>query len=300
MSQKNCAPSNWVAKRWYMQDRVDASFSLPNSRLEPHMDEDEISLIMMPFLGGSWEEWAEVIDALSPERRCIGLDLPGFGEAAETKGYSVADMAAYVSDRIISLKQRRFILIGHSMAGKVAMVVASQAKSRPELSGLSGLVLVASSPPSPEPMSEAKRLEMRENLGTPGGSYRKHAEDFIRENASGELSPHVFDRAVGDVLRMNCRAWTAWLDSGSKEDWSERVGNLHVPSLVVAGEDDESLGPHAQKKFVMPHLSTAQLCVVSGAGHLIPMERPLQLAKLIAEFVDRVTPIVKNTSHEQA
>jgi pimeloyl-ACP methyl ester carboxylesterase len=282
-----------------VQSQVDQLPSLTDRKAEQDADPSAIALIMMPFLGGSREEWAEVIDALSPKTRCIGLDLPGFGDAAETKGYSVADMAAYVIDRVKSLKLRRFMLVGHSMAGKVAMVVASQAKTRPELCGLSGLVLVASSPPSPEPMSEDKRTEMKANLGKPGVNYRKHAEDFIRENASGELPPHVLQRAVSDVLRMNCQAWTAWLDSGSKEDWSERVADLDVHSLVVAGEDDEALGPQIQERFVMPRLLNSQLCVVSGAGHLIPMERPLQLAKLIAEFVNRVTPAARTMSHER-
>ncbi len=293
-------PLYWAATRWYVQSQVDESPFLVGPKTEPDADPAAIALVMMPFLGGSWKEWSEVIDALPSELRCIGVDLPGFGEAAETRGYSVADMAAYVIDRVKSLKLRRFVLVGHSMSGKVAMVIASQAKNRPELSGLSGLVLVASSPPSPEPMNEDKRAEMKAHLGKPGVHYRKHAEEFIRENASDELPPHVFERAVGDVLRMNCQAWTAWLDSGSKEDWSERVGDLDLEALVVAGEDDEALGPHAQERFVMPHLLKSQLQVVSGAAHVIPLERSLQLAQLIVEFINRIAPAVEAATYERA
>jgi pimeloyl-ACP methyl ester carboxylesterase len=253
-------------------------------------DTGSLALVVMPFLGGSWKEWTEVIGLLSPRLRCVGVDLPGFGDAAEVEGYSVARMADYVVARLRTLKLKRFLLVGHSMAGKVSMVVARLAENDSQLSGLAGLVLVASSPPSPEPMSDDKRAEMRDNLGRPGNSYRKHAEKFVQENTAQPLPSHVFARAVSDVLRMNCAAWNAWLDSGSKEDWSERVGELDLPALVIAGEADPALGFDAQAKLVMPHLIHAQLKVLAGAAHLLPMERPQELAQLIADFADRIVP----------
>src|SRR5450432_4733514 len=248
-----------VAMRWPVESQVYQTVETDTAGSAQDAPDDTVTLIMMPFLGGSWREWTEVMEVLSPPMRCVGVDLPGFGEAAETKGYSVAEMAEYVTERVKSLKLKRFLLVGHSMAGKVAMVVACNANREPELSGLCGLVLVASSPPSPEPMSDDKRAEMRTSLGMPSANYRKHAERYIRENASGELSPQVFERAVSDVLRMNLAAWTAWLDSGSKEDWSEHVGNLDIKALVVAGGEDKALGLEAQSKFVMPHLPNAHL-----------------------------------------
>ncbi|WP_353069921.1 alpha/beta hydrolase [Tunturibacter empetritectus] len=256
----------------------------------PGKDNAGLSLVVMPFLGGSWKEWAEVIELLSPRLQCVGIDLPGFGDAAEVNGYSVALMADYIIARLKTLKLKRFVLAGHSMAGKVSMVVALRAKNDPELAGLAGLVLVASSPASPEPMSDDKRTEMQARLGKPGNSYRKHAEKFIQENSAQTLPSHVFTRAVSDVLRMNCAAWNAWLDSGSKEDWAERVGELNLPALVVAGDKDKALGFDAQAKLVMPHLPHAQLKVLAGAAHLLPMERPQELAKLIADFADRIVP----------
>jgi 3-oxoadipate enol-lactonase len=45
---------------------------------------------------------------------------------------------------ILELNLKRYVLVGHSMGGKIAQLMASR---RP--TGLAGLVLVAPSPPSP-------------------------------------------------------------------------------------------------------------------------------------------------------
>ena len=80
------------------------------------------ALVMMHFLGGSAREWDEVSAILCPRFQCIAVDLPGFGAAAEIPGYSVEHMADAVADLLGHLRLERYILIGHSMSGKVAAV----------------------------------------------------------------------------------------------------------------------------------------------------------------------------------
>jgi pimeloyl-ACP methyl ester carboxylesterase len=84
---------------------------------------------------------------------------------------------------------------------------------------------------------------------------------------------------------MNPAAWTAWLQSGSKEDWASYVGVLELPTLIVAGTQDGSLGPDAQRTHTLPHFSRARLAEVN-CSHLIPLERPGELASLISTFLE--------------
>jgi len=58
----------------------------------------------------------------------------------------------------------RYVLVGHSMGGKVAQIIAAR---RPE--GLAGVVLVAPAPPTPMPMPEAQRASMLESYGSREG-----------------------------------------------------------------------------------------------------------------------------------
>ena len=236
------------------------------------------TLVLMHFLGGSQREWDEVLTLLGPEQASLTVDLPGFGGSAEVTGYSVAEMADAVAEAVKD--QTNFVLVGHSMSGKVSAVLASRG-----LPGLQGLVMVAPSPPGPEPMDDEKRNGMIAMLGHKYDGDLERAKKYITKNEERDIAPAVLERAATEVLRMNRTAWVAWLTHGSKEDWADRVGVLHLPALVVAGEKDRSLGPAQQREKTLPHLGQGIMIVVEGCSHLVPLERPAELAVILTEFV---------------
>ncbi len=177
----------------------------------------------------------------------MAIDLPGFGDAAARPGYSVAAMADAVSEAIRAEKPPRWILVGHSMGAKVATVVARRAEDGAEgLAGLSHLVLLAGSPPAPEPMDETRRKTMMSWFSADGAASRAEAQSFIDASVGQALPTALNGQAVDDVLRTRPGAWLAWLESGSLEDWADRIGVLRTPALIVAGEKDADLGPAAQ------------------------------------------------------
>lgn len=265
-----------------------------------------ITLVLMHFLGGSTREWDEVVDALGDAVHTVAIDLPGFGGSAEMPGFSVEQMADAVEYRLGLLKLGRYVLVGHSMSGKVSAVLARRYAERwgsaasdgsgrhentvgaKQLEGLEGLVLVAPSPPGPEPMTDDKRETMKESLGEKKDGDRARAKMYIGRNDERDIAPAVLERTTDEVLKMNRVAWVAWLEHGSKEDWADRVGVLDLPVLVVAGEKDGSLGPEVQARVTMPHFADAELKQVAGCSHLIPLERPVELAGMLREFVTRV------------
>ena len=248
---------------------------------------NEPAFVLMHFLGGSGREWDEVAARLSPQHKVLRIDLPGFGGSADVTGYSVAEMADAVDAAIVGAGVQRYILVGHSMGGKVAMVLARRAQDAKSFA-LRGLVLVAPSPPGPEPMTEEKRGSMIVLLGAHHDDDLERARSYITKNETRDLPKDVEDRAAHEVLRMNRTAWVAWLTHGSKEDWAERVGVLALPALVVAGDKDQSLGPKAQAAETLPHLGRGRMETLAGCSHLVPMERPAELAAWMLEFATKL------------
>ncbi len=234
-------------------------------------------LVLLHVFGGSRREWIEAGVLLASQFRVISIDTPGFGEADAIPGYTVREMADSFQATIDVLRLERYILVGHSMTGKVAAVLAQGMPA-----GLAKLVLLTPSPVSPEPIApEARSTMLAQTTPT-----RSDAEAYIRANSALPIRPEVFDRAVEDRLRANPAAWRAWLEGGSYEDWSERVGLLRLPTLVIAAGQDNSLGPEVQERLTMPHFPDARLEVVAESGHLVPMEAPEKLAALIREFAE--------------
>ena len=97
---------------------------------------------------------------LSNKYRCIAIDLRGHGDSdvaddvAPEAGYSVDTMADDVAAILHEEKVGDFILIGHSMSGKVALALAAR-----QPSGLKSLLLLSPSPPLPEPIPDEDRQE---------------------------------------------------------------------------------------------------------------------------------------------
>ncbi|MGI3779061.1 MAG: alpha/beta hydrolase [Janthinobacterium lividum] len=248
-------------------------------------------LFLLHFLGGSARTWTEVAERLAP-RRCVAIDLPGFGDAAGLGGRTVAEMADHVAAAVRAEMAGagapgRWALAGHSMGGKVAAVLARRAEDgEAGLEGLAAVVLVAASPAGPEPMAAAKREEMLGWFRGDAGQSAAEAEGFVRDNVGAALPAASGGRTVDDVVRADPAAWRAWLEQGAREDWAARVGVLRTPALVLAGGEDAALGTDAQRVLVAPAFARARLATLAGAGHLLPVERPEEVAGLIAAFLD--------------
>ncbi|MBD5606223.1 MAG: alpha/beta fold hydrolase, partial [Candidatus Eremiobacteraeota bacterium] len=249
-----------------------------------HSVDNRPVVFCLHYLGGSAREWSHVA-AAATAFRCVALDLPGFGDAVGVPGYTVAEMSAYVAERVRDFGPQRWLLAGHSMGAKVATVLARAIEhGAVVLPGFEGLVLLAGSPPNPEPMDEKQRENMIGWFAGDADANRANAETYVSSNAAS-LDAASFALAVDDATRMERAAWLAWLESGSREDWSERVGRLKTPALVLAGELDEQLGPDAQRESMVPHFEHARTVTLAGAKHLLPLERAREVARAMDEHV---------------
>lgn len=166
-----------------------------------------------------------------------------------------------------------YALVGHSMGGKIALALAAR---RPP--GLIGLVLVAPSPPTPEPIEEEERARL---LGAHGN--RHVADETAARIVAHPLADAARRRVVGDNLRASGAAWRAWLERGSREDIAADAARISVPTLVTCGDADRVLPPALLEREVVGRVSGARMVVMPGVGHLVPLEAPAELAALIAE-----------------
>ena len=239
-------------------------------------------LFFLHALGASARSWTQVIAAL-PEHDCVALDLPGFGDHAASGHRSVAETLDWFASEVARYDDAPWLIVGHSMGGKIATLTAARSPA-----GLAGVVLVAASPPAPEPIDEARRAEM---LGwfADGPASEAQAEKYLAANTAGPLPPARHDQAIADVRRSAPAAWRGWLEEGAREDRAACAGVIDLPALIVAGAGDGDLGADAQRRLNAPHYAQSRVDVVADAAHLIPYEQPEALAALIANHVEHTT-----------
>lgn len=220
----------------------------------------------------------------------VAIDLPGFGDTAWFDGGSVEETVEFVIRRIRARGAVRWMLVGHSMGGKIASIIAARTLSgRAPLFGLASVVLLAASPVTSEPMAEDRRESMigwasDGRLSEGGHLSEEAAREFIEANTAGPLAETDLTTAVSDVRRTDPLAWRAWLERGSREDWSAEVGALAVPALIVSGAEDGDLGVSAQRLLNGATYPAARFVTIANAAHLLPIERPQQVAAAIRTF----------------
>jgi len=233
------------------------------------------SLVFLHYFAGSLRSWVRIIEDLSSTCRCLRVDLPGFGLSAPLPDYSVHAVAHEVARLVADLRLDSYVLVGHSMGGKVALSCAAAAPP-----GLAGLVLVASSPPSPEPMEESERERL---LATHGD--RASAEQTLRTITRRSLPAEDVAVCIADNLLTSPEAWRWWLAQGSREDITKQARQVACPVLVLGGGDDPVIPPSVIAGEIMPYVADASRVEIAGAGHLLPLETPQEVAYAIRTFV---------------
>ena len=245
----------------------------------------DLALVFLHYYGGSSRTWRFVMDALSPRVRTVATDHRGWGRSeAPADGYSIEDLADDAQGVIEAMGLRRFVLVGHSMGGKTAQLLASR-----RLPGLEGLVLIAPSPPSPTRLSDEQRAVM-------SGAYAsRESVEWVLDNVltATRLSGDVREQVVADSLAGAAQAKLAWPNVAMLEDITHDVSAIDVPVLVISGDRDQVDSIETLREELLPRVAGARLHVLSGVGHLSPLEAPSQLAAAISDFVQTLESSIR-------
>jgi pimeloyl-ACP methyl ester carboxylesterase len=199
-----------------------------------------------------------------------------------------------------ALRQRlgfeRWAVLGHSFGGQVALEYALRYPT-----SLSHLILLDTQGDSWWPQQNAADLLAKR------GCSRKKVE-LVRRWFNGEFTPREYfpialriggvychgsflRLAVRDAIRGQWRAKMrpqAWIFAGRQlwKDWTvmNRLGEISVPTLVMAGRDDVFAPPEHQGQLAAG-IPRARLQIVERAGHEPYSERPAEVMAAITDFI---------------
>lgn len=237
-----------------------------------------LAIVFLHYYGGSSRTWDKIAEKLSDRYRIVATDHRGWGDSdAPPDGYRIADLADDAQGVIDALGLRRYVLVGHSMGGKVAQLIASRKPS-----GLQGLVLLAPSPPSPMLLSEEQRATL-------SGAYQsRESVEFVLDNVltAKPLDGACREQVVEDSLKGAPQAKTAWPEIAMREDISAAVKHIDVPTIVISGELDQVDRIETLRAELLPRIPHAAMRILPGIGHLSPLEAPTEVAHIIAGFIE--------------
>jgi len=222
--------------------------------------------------------------------RAIAVDLPGFGEAPVGSGPQ-----APWEDVLRTLREldaTHAAVIGNSFGGAVALRVAAVAPA-----AVAKLLLISPPPlddePSPELAAAWEAEEEALETGDLDAAVAAVLDAWLKPDA-----PAALRERVGAMQRRAFELQTAGPEAAEAPDpleqHPEAVGQLPMPVLVVAGEDDMPDFKRAADEIagLAPQGRSA---LIEGARHLASLETPeafreLTLSFLRDEMVDSTTP----------
>ena len=237
------------------------------------------TLVFLHLWGGSHRTFAPVIARLTSGCAVVSYDHRGWGAARGLPGpYGISELADDALAVIAELGVSRYILIGHSMGGKVAQLAASR---RPK--GLAALALIAPAPP--RPAVDAKAAEALIHAFDSRATVSDALQNILTERP---LPPDLREQVINDGLAGNREAQLAWPLDGITKDITAATRAIEVPVQVLAGRQDRVDPPESLEANLLPYIPGARMTILEGTGHLSPLEVPEQIAKEL----DQVTSLV--------
>lgn len=226
------------------------------------------------------EIWGKTLELLSPRRRYVLPDLRGFGESAAplAKNNTLTQLARDILALLDHIEIERSHLVGASLGGMVAMKLASLHPSR--LHSLTVFNTVAHA-------ESSAGIERREHqLET---LRRRGVSEFSADFAAGLFPDGTPASDVEFLARNMAKASMESVIAGlellrDREDQTDYLTSIAVPTLMVAGECDGGSSPQIMREM-------AQLCphgefrAIAGSGHMPSIQMPSVAAELLEDWL---------------
>ncbi|MFB8180224.1 3-oxoadipate enol-lactonase [Streptomyces sp. NPDC055966] len=233
------------------------------------------ALLLGPSLGTSYALWDAVAPELSLTHRVVRWDLPGHGGSAADligPGASVGDLAVLVLDLADALGVDRFAYAGVSLGGAVGLHLALHHPDR-----LTSLAVLCSSAHFGGAAAWSERAER----------VRREGLEWLVESADARWFTPGFTvpRLVRDHREADPRAYAACCDALAAFDLRDRLGEITVPTLLVAGREDPATPP-AHLREIADAVPGAALVELPGASHLAPAQCPRAVSTALRSQLD--------------
>lgn len=234
------------------------------------------ALVLLHGLTGSGDCWTLLARALESEFDVVMPDARGHGDSdTPSRGYGYEDHAADVRALLQGLGLSDPVLIGHSMGGMTAAVVASQLAQR-----VRGLVLIDPTFLSPPRQQEVYASDV-------GDQHRRLLAQDPRAVVADLRARHSH-RSMELVnliaaARQRTRIEAFAVLAPPNPDYREWVRTLAMPILLVGSDGGIVSAATVQElERLNPRLRSDH---VAGAGHGIPYDQPDRVAAAVRSFL---------------
>jgi pimeloyl-ACP methyl ester carboxylesterase len=238
---------------------------------------DKPPVVLLHGLSANGACWTPLARALERDYDVVLPDARGHGSSGvPADGYCYENLAADVVVLMDALGLTAPVLVGHSMGGMTAAVVASRNPRR-----LKGLVLVDPTFLTPQRQRDVYESDAAEQHRRTLGRPKEELLAELRRRHE-RRSPEIIELIVQARLQTDVRAFD--ILTPPNHDYRQLVPDLAVPSLLVIGDVGAVVSREVAAELAQlnPWLRVEQIV---DAGHGIPYDQPERLATVVQAFL---------------
>lgn len=235
-------------------------------------------VVLLHGLGDRKESWLAVIPALSRTHRVLAPDQIGFGKSDKPLlDYSVQTYVDFLNEFLRRLNVDRASLVGESLGGWIVGLYAAEISSDQHLVPVEKLVLVDA--------AGLKQDRPTPNLNPSTLAEMRHVLELVFYDTSW-LDDATLHRIFSDKIGAN-DAYTvhAILNNPivASERLDDRLGQIHVPTLVTWGKQDQLVPLALGEKYAVG-IAGAKMVTFDKCGHVPAEEHTAEWLEAVEKF----------------
>jgi len=245
--------------------------TVANIYYHAYQEGEQLPVVLLHGAGGSHLSWPSGIRRM-PGYRVFALDLPGHGKSGGRGLQSIPRYTEVVLEWLESMDMHTAVFVGHSMGSAIAQILALDHPDH-----VLGLALIGS----------ATRMRVNPVL------IEETAHETTFLNAVGKViswsfSPQTPEELKAQVAMRLAQTRPSVLHSDflacDAYDVTSRICEITQPALIISGKEDR-MTPVRHAYFIADSLPNAQLQVIEGAGHMVMIEKPVEVANALSRFL---------------
>ncbi|MBK3331653.1 alpha/beta fold hydrolase [Persephonella atlantica] len=212
----------------------------------------------------------------------VAVDYPGFGkERSFPSDYTIETLTDLIIGKIKDLGIKKLIPVGDSMGGYIMFDIW---RRYPEI--VDGLVFVST-------RAEADTEEAKQSRYATIEKIQKEGKDFLIDFMLEAQTSPATKKYTEKMEKLKCMMKQATEEGiikalkalADRPDNTGLLPSINVPTLVVAGKDDEKVTPPEVVRKIADGIPGAQFVEIENSAHLPPFENPEGFNAVIIKFI---------------
>ena len=242
-------------------------------------------LIFLHGIGGNADTWRYQLEAFADEYRVIALDLPGYGRSDLLPHTTFPALAQWLHEFIVTHQLENPILVGNSFGGMIVQEYLAAYGG----GGLTAVVLYGTSPAFGRKDGKWQQKFIRARLQPldDGQTMAELAPTIVKGLVGSGATAAGIELARQGVAAVAEETFRTAVMTLVQFDQRANLGNIHLPCLLLVGEEDSNAPPPMMEKMAtyIPH---AQFVCLPQLGHLAHVENPQLFNDALHLFLESV------------